>query len=319
MNLEKYSLAGAALVFAMVSGTTFAAQASPLRISFVGDIMLDGGPGHLVTNSVDPFAHVAPWLLGSDVTVGNLECAITRQGHAEDKPYTFKGPIASLPILKRYFSALSLANNHAADWGTAGFVDELALLRDNRIAFFGGGTNEVEARRPLVMSVNGRRIALLGYNEFPPKSFAATRKKAGTAWLIESNIVADIRQVRTMQSPDLVLLYLHWGEELEPLPTKAQEELARRLIDAGADAIIGSHPHVTQTIEWYHERPIVYSLGNFVFDYFPTDPPTWTSYILRLDYEASPTPKLSTIPLELDAAGIPHVVPVSRGGIATTR
>ena len=101
-----------------------------VTLTFVGDIMLDGGPGHLIGNNGDPFAHTAEILLGSDMTVGNLECAITRKGHAEDKTYTFKGPQASLAVLKKYFTVLSLANNHSGDWGTAGFADELQLLRE---------------------------------------------------------------------------------------------------------------------------------------------------------------------------------------------
>jgi poly-gamma-glutamate synthesis protein (capsule biosynthesis protein) len=268
--------------------------------------MLDGGPGHLLTNQGDPFQHVASSLRASDLTIANLECAITRRGHAEDKSYTFKAPLVSLDTLKRYFSAVSLANNHALDWGRRGFVDQLALMREQGIAWFGGGHNEHEARSPVLLTVRGHKIALLGYNDYPPRSFAATAVRAGTAWLVEKNAVLDIRSAKLQSKADLVFLYLHWGEELEPLPTSAQVELAHRLIEAGADAVVGSHPHVTQSIEWYRERPIVYSLGNFVFDYFPHDPPVWTSYILHLDYQDAPVPMLSTVSVTLDPAGIPH-------------
>jgi poly-gamma-glutamate synthesis protein (capsule biosynthesis protein) len=287
---------------------TVPASAVPFRLTFVGDIMLDGGPGHLVTNGIDPFADVSTYLTDSDLTIGNLECAITRKGHAQDKPYTFKGPRQSLPFLKKYFSAVSLANNHAADWGAAGFGDELTLLSETGLPWFGGGATEPKARAPLVLEVKGRKVALLGYNEFPPRSFAATSTKPGTAWLIEKNVVADIRRTRNEHSPNLVILYLHWGEELEPLPRDDQVALAHRLIDAGADAVIGSHPHVTQTIEFYRDKPIVYSLGNFLFDYFPTDPLVWTGYILRLDYNDGLVPKLSSVPIELDPAGVPHLL-----------
>jgi poly-gamma-glutamate capsule biosynthesis protein CapA/YwtB (metallophosphatase superfamily) len=294
------------LLFASVFAGTRRADAASFRITFVGDIMLDGGPGHLLTNRGDPFAHVASSLRASDLTIANLECALTRRGHAEDKSYTFKAPLASLPILKQYFSAVSLANNHALDWGRSGFVDELALLREHGIAWFGGGHHEREARSPLMVEARGRKVAVLGYNDYPPRSFAATAARAGTAWLVEKNLIVDIRSAKQRSKADLVFLYLHWGEELEPLPTSAQVELAHRLVDAGADAVVGSHPHVTQTIEWYRERPIVYSLGNFVFDYFPDDPAVWTSYILRLDYADTSVPVLSILPVTLDAAGIPH-------------
>jgi len=285
----------------------FAAEpAAPVRIVFVGDIMLDGGPGHIVTNGGDPFAAVAPVLCDADLTVGNLECAITREGHAVDKPYTFKGTKSALPLLKKYFSAVSLANNHSGDWGRRGFADELTLLKEMGLPWFGGGANQREAHRPLVLTANGRRVALLGYNDFPPRSFAARRNAPGTAWLVEKDVVRDIRAAR--QQADTVILFLHWGEELEETPLPAQQALAHRLIDAGADAIIGAHPHVTQTIEWYKDRPVVYSLGNFLFDYFPSDPPIWKGWIVRLSFGAGAAPKLEKFTVELDPAGVPHLV-----------
>jgi len=278
-----------------------------VRIVFAGDIMLDGGPGHIVTNGGDPFAAVAPILRDADLTVGNLECAITRDGHAVDKPYTFKGTKKALPLLKKYFSAVSLANNHSGDWGRRGFADELTLLQETGLPWFGGGANEQEAHRPLVLTANGRRVALLGYNDFPPRSFAARRNSPGTAWLVEKDVVRDIRRAR--QQADIVILFLHWGEELEEQPLPQQQALARRLIDAGADAIIGAHPHVTQTIDWYKGHPVVYSLGNFLFDYFPTDPPVWKGWIVRLTFGADASPKLEKYSVELDPAGVPHSVP----------
>ena len=182
----------------------------------MGDIMFDGGPGHIVTNGGDPFTAVAPLLRDADLTVGNLECAITRDGHAVDKPYTFKGPKSALPLLKQYFSAVSLANNHSGDWGRRGFADELVLLREAGLPWFGGGANEREAHQPLVLTANGRRVALLGYNNFPPRSFAARSNSPGTAWLVEKDVVRDIREAR--RQADIVILFLHWGEELEAAP-----------------------------------------------------------------------------------------------------
>ncbi len=277
------------------------------RVVFVGDIMLDGGPGHIVTNGGDPFAPVASILRDADLTIGNLECAITRDGHAVDKPYTFKGPKSALPLLKKYFSAVSLANNHSGDWGKAGFADELTLLQETGLPWFGGGANEREAHRPLVLAANGRRIAFLGYNNFPPRSFAARRNAPGTAWLVEQDAIRDIQVAR--RQADSVVLFLHWGEELEETPLPEQQALARHLIDAGADAIIGAHPHVTQTIDWYKGRPVVYSLGNLLFDYFPTDPPVWKGWIVRLTFSADAAPKLEKYGVELDPAGVPHLVP----------
>jgi poly-gamma-glutamate synthesis protein (capsule biosynthesis protein) len=282
------------------------ANEQSLRILFVGDIMLDGGPGHIITNDGDPFASVASTLSDSDITIGNLECAITKKGKAVEKPYTFKGPALALQVLRKHFSAVSLANNHSGDWGKLGFSGELDLLRDARLPWFGGGSNIREARRPLILTRNGQRIALLGYNEFPPQSFAATNTEPGVAWLIENDVVEDIRKAR-QQPADRIILFLHWGIEYESNPTKKQQALARRLIDAGADAVIGSHPHVTQTIDWYKNRPIVYSLANFVFDYYPNDPPLFTGWIVRLTFGKEQRPTLEKLTVELDPAGVPHL------------
>jgi poly-gamma-glutamate capsule biosynthesis protein CapA/YwtB (metallophosphatase superfamily) len=269
--------------------------------------MLDGGPGHIVTTGGDPFAAVAPVLQDADLTIGNLECAIVKQGHAEDKPYTFRGPARALPLLKRYFSAVSLANNHAGDWGKKGFATELELLRENQISYFGGGANLREAHEPLVLNVRGKRVALLGYNDFPPQRFAAGPSRPGTAWLVPDEVVRDIKRARA--KADLVLLFLHWGEDLDEAERPEQQDMAHRFIDAGADAIIGGHAHLIQSIEWYKDHPIVYCLGNFVFDYFPYDPPVWKGWIVKLTFGAAGRPQLKTTEVELDPAGIPHLVP----------
>jgi poly-gamma-glutamate capsule biosynthesis protein CapA/YwtB (metallophosphatase superfamily) len=249
-------------------------------------------------------------LADADLTIGNLECAIVKRGHAVDKPFTFRGPAAALPLLKQHFSAVSLANNHSGDWGKPGFATELELLRETKLPYFGGGKNASEARKPLILTVRGRRVAFLGYNDFPPRSFAAGPSSPGTAWLIEQDVLADLKAARA--SADLVLVFLHWGEDLQPEVTPDQPALARKLVDAGADAVIGGHAHLTQTVEWYKDRPIVYSLGNFVFDYYPYDPLVWTGWIVKLSFGKAGRPGLDVIPVELDPAGIPHLGAASR-------
>lgn len=144
------------------------AEENSVKIAFVGDVMLDGGPGHIITNGGDPFAGVAAVLRDADLTIANLECAIVKKGKAEDKPYTFRAPQSALPVLKRYFSAVSLANNHSGDWGKAGFASEIELLRETKLPYFGGGSNARAARQPLVLAAGGKRVAFLGYNDFPP-------------------------------------------------------------------------------------------------------------------------------------------------------
>jgi len=163
------------------------------------------------------------------------------------------------------------------------------------------------AHKPLVLLAGGRRVAFLGYNDFPPIAFRAGPSSPGTAWLVEKDVIRDIKAARAQS--DIVLLFLHWGEDLAEAVTPEQQALARKFIDAGADAVIGGHPHLTQTVEWHKDRPIVYSLGNFVFDYYPYDPPVWKGWIAKLTFGKAERPGLDLVPIELDAAGIPHLAP----------
>lgn len=278
----------------------------PVTVVLGGDVMLDRGPGHAVANGQDPFAEFAALLREADVAVCNLECTVAEDGQAADKPFTFLARPKCLRLIERYFTAVSVANNHALDYGRPAFLRELELLEQTRLSYFGGGRNRREARRPLILERHGRRVALLGYNDMIPRSFAASADKPGIAWLVESDVLADVRRLRTKQQADIVIPYLHWGEELESGPTPAQQAFARRLIDAGADAVVGGHPHVTQTVEVYRGRPIIYSLGNFVFDYDPGDPEVWSGWLVRLTFGKPGSVGLQTAAYEIDPAGLPH-------------
>ena len=198
--------------------------------------MLDGGPGHAIVYGADPFAEFDSIFRHADIAVCNLECVLADGGEQVFKPYTFRGPKESVPLLKRYFSAVSLANNHTGDFGPDAFARQLTMFDEAGLPYFGGGRNRHDARRPLILERNGVRIALLGYNGFPPRSFAAGENRPGVAWLIESDVVADIRRgpaARSGRHRDPVPALGH--EKGRPSPRTSQRELARRLIDAGAE------------------------------------------------------------------------------------
>lgn len=281
-------------------------EAGSLSVTFVGDVMLDGGPGHAVGCGEDPFAHVAS-ALNADFAVCNLECVVARRGKQVLKPYTFKARPECIPALKKYFSAVCVANNHSGDFGPESLSEELHLLKNAGLPYFGGGHDRAQAHRPAILQCRGQTIALLGYNDYPPAGFEAGDERAGCAWLREAEVVADIRAARHQHRADYVVPVLHWGEELEGAPTPEQRELARRLIEAGADAIVGMHPHVIQPIEIYKGRPILYSLGNFIFDYFPGDPPIWQGWIARLTFRKSGPTDVALRTVELDRTGFPHL------------
>ncbi len=282
-------------------------ETSTIRLLFVGDIMLDNGPGHAISNGRDPFEACSKLLSDADLTIGNLECVVGKGGNQINKAYSFRAATDSPKLLKKHFDALSLANNHSWDFGTDGFKEALRVLTSERIAYFGGGNNIDEARKPLVLICKGRKIGLLGYNEFRASDYSATHKLAGSAPLDEASILADVRSAKKDFGCDFVIPYLHWGEEFYKMPRPDQCILARKIVDAGATAVIGTHPHVTQTIDIYRGAPIVYSLGNFVFDYFPGDPPEWSGWAVELKIAFNGQVDITTTVVELDPVGFPHV------------
>lgn len=279
-----------------------------VRVLFVGDIMLDNGPGHQIASGKDPFAACATLLADADLTIGNLECVLGRGGEMILKNYSFRGAMGSEKYLKRYFHALSLANNHSFDFGPDGLTECLDILKQNEIGVFGAGANLWSARRGLMLECKGRKILLLGYNGFRAEDYQATDSTPGVAPLKEEWILEDIRNASREVRADIIIPFLHWGSEMVSMPHDQQRLLARRMIDAGASAVIGTHPHVTQTIDTYRGKPIVYSLGNFVFDYYPVDPPQWTGWAVRLHILPSGEIDLETIAVELDLVGLPHLV-----------
>lgn len=293
------------LLAALALAATGALAADPVRLVFVGDIMLDDGPGRLVSRAGDPLAPFAALLADADYRIGNLECPIATVGEPrENKIATFRAHPRVLPILAGRFEALGVANNHSGDYGHAAFLETLALLAGQGIATFGGGHHLEQAHRPLWIERRGLRIAVLAYNEFKPRSFEAGAEWPGIAWSEDTQVVADIRSARAAGA-DLVIPFMHWGWEREEQPSQRQRQLARLMIDAGADLVVGGHPHVTQGVEYYRGKLIVYSLGNFVFDGFDY-PAGRAGWLLRLTVDKGGLLAWETIAADIDDDGTPH-------------
>lgn len=312
-NVDRILSALALVAVVLAAGVLRADEPAPARrsspvgtvsIVFVGDVMLDNGPGHAIAAGRDPFAACADLLLDADYTVGNLECVLGRAGTLAHKAYVFRAAADSPRHLARYFTAVSLGNNHAFDFGPDGLVECLDILDRERIGRFGAGRTPAEARKPLVLEKDGLRIALLAANAFRADEYAATDTRAGVAPLREADLLADIAAAR--KTADVVIPYVHWGDELVAEPLAADRALARRMVAAGAAAVIGGHPHVTQTVDVHRGAPIVYSLGNFVFDYYPVDPPEWTGWVVKLTATKGTAVEIETRAVVLDPAGLPR-------------
>jgi poly-gamma-glutamate capsule biosynthesis protein CapA/YwtB (metallophosphatase superfamily) len=296
-------LVTAALCGAPLAGCSRAPDPPSVTISFVGDILLDSAPGRTIAGGGDPFAATAGLFRGVDLSIGNLECPVAAGGAAVDKVYTFRAAPSTLPLLHRHFDAVSVANNHSGDYGPDAFRETLQQLDRAHVLHFGGGTNLTEAHAPLLLEKRGLKIALLGYDEYHPRAFEASVNGPGVAWAEDEQIILDIGLARAAGA-NIVLPFFHWGWENEPAPCARQRELARKLIDAGADAVIGSHPHVTQGAEMYRGKPIIYSLGNFVFDLLD-EPANRRGWVLEVVLDHAGVARFSTKAVELDDQGTP--------------
>ncbi len=286
---------------------SFFVRADDATLVFGGDVMLAETVGERIAQGIDPFVDVSPILQTADATIANLECVVATKGTPlEGKPFTFRAAPSVLPTLARHFRIVSLANNHTGDFGHEAFLEQLDLLKQNGIAFFGGGRNCVEARTPHIIEIKGIRIALLGYNDYHPREFEAGPNWPGIAWAVDEQIEADIRAARTLYHADLVIPVMHWGLQYVP-EKKRQRKLAHLMIRAGADAVVGGHSHVTQAIEYYKGKLIIYSLGNFVFNGFD-EGPSRIGWLLQIRLNKQGLTSWDTAQYHIADDGIPSLM-----------
>jgi len=243
------------------------AAQSETVVQAAGDVMLGGRWEQQMAQDgyFHPFAKIAPELKKGDITLVNLEAPLTSRGKEfTDKKYRFRvKPQAAAALKKAGITTVTLANNHSMDYGLQGLLDTVQQLDKAGIGHVGGGENLAAARKAVVYNIRGTTVALLGYSLTLPQEFWAGEKRAGTAPLLEKMVKDDIAAARKQAA--IVLVAVHWGEEGTIRLREYQPRLARMMIDAGADAVIGHHPHILQGIERYKRGIICYSLGNFAF------------------------------------------------------
>ncbi|MDQ4074616.1 MAG: CapA family protein [Chloroflexota bacterium] len=255
--------------------------------------------GDLYIHRPDPttaFHHFASVIERADIAFGNLEGPCSDLGEPTIGKYITigMGPEVVPALAEVGFDVVALANNHAVDYGRTAFVDTLDRLAEAGIETIGGGRTLAEAREPAILARQGMRLGILSYASTIPWGYEATESQAGIApvhvrTLYEpryqimgeqpgtpATVITEINQadleriveeVRDLKSrTDMAIVSFHWGVAFVPDPVGYQPELARAVIDAGADLVLGHHAHVIQGVEWYRGVPIFYSLSNFVFD-----------------------------------------------------
>ncbi len=282
-----------------------------LRIMAVGDIMLGRGVASgltaIQTGYRYPFLETVDLLNRGDIVFGNLEHPITNREKSLDangKIILRAGPEIMTGLELAGFNLLSLANNHIMDYYGDGLTDTLSLLEKYNIGFAGAGKNLEEARKPAIVKKNGLKAGLLAYTDMagteyggnPPIRFAADSGTPGVAPINPRIMEEDIKKAR--EQVDLLLVSLHWGIEDSYAITDEQMQFAHWLIDRGADMVLGHHPHRFQGIELYQGKPIVYSLGNFIFD--QAHPESRESFILEITYTGTVLESMKAIPVRIE-------------------
>jgi poly-gamma-glutamate synthesis protein (capsule biosynthesis protein) len=243
-----------------------------LVIHGAGDVNLD--PSFIPNFKTHGYAWAWTGLKGlfkrDDLTVVNLECAVSGLGTAVPKEFNFQGDPAALPAMRAAgVEVANMANNHSYDFGPDALLDTRGNLGKADIAAVGAGKNPQQALAPALFTINGWRIAVVGFDKVvdPDPEAVAAKNHPGTAAGHDEN--AMIGAVRAAAGEaDIVVVDIHWGVELDTEPRAADVALGHNLIDAGADIIFGGHSHRLQPLEMYRGRPIFYSLANFVWPDF---------------------------------------------------
>lgn len=242
----------------------------PITMIFFGDGMFDRGVKNSVKkNFNDDFNQLfvnLPEIKNYDIAFLNLEGPVSENGKNVGSKYSFRfEPRVASALSNAGFDIVSSANNHMGDWTLTAFKDTLTHLSSNNIKFTGAGKSKLDAETPTVIDVRGKKIGFLGFTDVGPNWLEAKDDQAGILLASDPHFSEIISHAKTQV--DFLIVSFHFGEEYEEHNTR-QTTLAHSAIDNGADAVIGHHPHVEQATEWYKEKFIAYSLGNFIFDQY---------------------------------------------------
>lgn len=242
----------------------------PYTIAFGGDVHFEGMLRGRLASPRTALGPISSVLRKADLAMVNLETAVTTGGTpAPGKQFTFRAPSSAFTALKASgVDVASMANNHGMDYMDGGLADSLAAIKSSKFPVVGIGADAAQAFRPFRKTVNGNRVAVIGATQVMDaefiQSWTATADKGGLASAKnESALLKAVRQAR--KNSDTVIVHLHWGTEMQKCPNEAQRSLAPKLVEAGADVVVGGHAHILLGSGYLDDAYVSYGMGNFVF------------------------------------------------------
>lgn len=251
------------LTLGLFTATTVRAQ--PVSLQFFGDVFI---PSSVTT---DVAANLKPLLDEATFNIINFEGAATDAFvPLEPKNFLLKMPLdIGAKLRAAHIDVATLANNHSMDFGLQGLHDTLRILDDAGIAHTGAGMNAAEAETSALIGADGQTACIVAFSRTFPASFWAKEDSPGTAFARPSSVQNAVKSCK--ERGFFTVAVFHWGKEGVHTPSDYQRKLAQTAIDAGADGVVGHHPHVIQDIDVYRGKPIFYSLGNFLFGSLPNN------------------------------------------------
>ena len=259
----------------------------PISLAFVGDIMMDRGLRSVSnTYGYGDYSYITKhldFLSEYDIVFGNLEGPVSDVGYDLNGRYSFRmAPEVISTLTEANFSVLSVANNHAGDWGREAFMDTVNRLNLAGVNVVGGGMDYHDAKRLSVIEIDGYSVGFVGFSDTGPDWLEAGPSTSGI--LLARSHYHDEVIKKASQDVDSLIVSYHFGEEYQKEPNNRQKFLARKAIEQGADIVIGHHPHVVQKVEKYKNGVIAYSLGNFIFDqYFSKETMSGIMLVVEID------------------------------------
>lgn len=243
----------------------------PVTLAFAGDVTFQGLEESAAAGRIDLLDAIAPTLGAADLTVVNLEAALTEGGTPESKRFTFRVPASALDVLGAAgVDVVTMANNHGMDFGPEGLEDSLEIRDRSELAVIGIGRDEQDAYRPHVVEIRGQRIGVISANDVFDDHlrarWVASDDRPGVASTEEPEQDRFVAAVRALRAEvDTLAVYLHYGLERQTCPNDRQKALVDMLVDAGADIIVGTHAHRLQGMGFRGDTFVAYGLSNFVF------------------------------------------------------